>query len=180
MRSFVGIRGLNTSSRLPRDREFQQRQKQKTAPRCGFSAWAPGPALQATNYLAAAPAAASALALAASAAGAAASAAGAAAGASAAGAGAAAGASAAGAGAAGAGASAAGAGAGAGAASSFLPQAARAAAAITVARMREFFITISSSRFSKQYLHRHYGQLVAAIDRFGRSRQTVNSTRIAL
>jgi hypothetical protein len=58
-----------------------------------------------------------------------------------------------------------------------LPQAARAAAAITVARMREFFITISSSRFSKQYLHRHYGQLVAAIDRFGRSRQTVNSTR---
>lgn len=120
----------------------------KKAPtlRCGAVAWAgfatsPGPV---TNYLVAeapvaAVAAASAAALAASAAGAAASAAGAAAGAAASEAAGAAG-SAAGAGAA-AGAST-GAGAGAAAGSSFLPQAASAAAAIRAARTREFFISI--------------------------------------
>lgn len=88
------------------------------------------------------PAASAAAGAAASAAGAAASAAGAAASAAGASAAGAAGASAAGAGASTAGA------AGAAGASSFLPQAARAAAAITVARTRDFFMTIFLLRMS--------------------------------
>lgn len=104
----------------------------------------PGPARwrRSANYLAAGSAACLAASAAASAACLAASAAASAAGAAASAAGAA-GAAASAAGAAGAGASTAGA-AGAAGASSFLPQAARAAAAITVARTRDFFMTISS------------------------------------
>ena len=146
-------------SRAPLPKYRQQKTRQRRVFCFHHPCFRPGPAARkwCTNYLAAslaastaapaalaASAAASAAALAASAA---ASAAGAAASAAGAAGAAASAAGAAGASAAGAGASTAGA-AGAAGASSFLPQAARAAAAITVARTRDFFMTVFLLRMS--------------------------------